>query len=307
MDSSRKRASTSGSDDSSNEQDHPAKRQRSTDIESRSSTPPEVYSDAKPAYEVINRPTAGDLGREGLKRSIALTLQAVGFDSAKNDALENFTELVDTYTMRFMSDLRRIANGARRNTLIPTDFETVLHQQDVELSALKPHLKHPIPKELLEPSYYNPVIEDTEYLHKPRPYLGEELSGQREKEERPWIPKNFPPPPPPYTYRFTPIEQTRDISKEQAEAEIAAKKGEVALRRINRAARISRQKELNALAERDLLSKQRHHTWESMMGSVLPEAGSSSKGGQEIADNSTIVNFGGRYGRKGVPKTVQRT
>ncbi|KAI1372600.1 hypothetical protein F4677DRAFT_249025 [Hypoxylon crocopeplum] len=311
MDFPKKRPSPSDS-----EHEHgQSKRQRTEEPESSSVTP-DMPKEKLP-YQIVNKPTADDLGREGLKRSIAVALKYVGFDSARKDAMESFTEVVDTYTTQFIDQLRRVANAARRNNPVPEDFELILRRHDITIDSLKPHLKLPIPKEELTPSFYDPIIEDISYLQKPRPYLGEELSGKREKEARPWIPKDFPPFPGPHTYKFTPMEQAKDTNTEQAQAETDVRKGEQALRRINRAARISQQKELKTIADREQHSKQRHQAWEGIMTELIPPSGSSSGASSvtlngpstapEIADNSTIVNFGAKYGRKGVPKNSRRT
>ncbi|KAI1761955.1 WD40-repeat-containing domain protein [Hypoxylon sp. FL1150] len=285
--------------DSTLNEEHQSKRQRTADPESQSATPIEIIPSEKTS-EVVRHP---DLGRDGLQRSIALALDYIGFDATTNDALESFTELVETYTLEFANSLKRTANAARRNEVVPEDFELILHQHNVSLSTLKLHLKHPIPKEQLEPSYHDPIIEDVSYLQKPPPYLGEELSGEKEKNGRPWIPKHFPPFPSPYTYKFTSAQPKVDWSTQQTQAETDAKKGEVALRRINRAARISQQKELKAMAERDPVTKSRHVAWEGMMGELIPQAQSgSSSSAPDIADHSTIVDFGSKYARKDVPK-----
>lgn len=191
--------------------------------------------------------------------------------------------------------------------MVPEDFELVLEKFNIPVWTLLPHLENPIPKEKLEPTYYDPVVEDVSYLQKERPFLGEELSGQQEKDQRPWIPKHFPPFPSPFTYKYTPVEPKVDHSKEKAQAEADARKAEQALRRINRAARISQQKELKAVAERDMLSRQRHSMWEDVMNELLPESGSGPAGElPDIADHSTIVDFGAKYARHDVPKNNRR-
>ncbi|KAI1467781.1 uncharacterized protein F4812DRAFT_459070 [Daldinia caldariorum] len=303
MDSSLKRAVPT---DDEPQQEPQAKRQRTTEPDSRSVTPADVDTLEKPAYNVVRRPNAEDFGRDGLRRSIGVALKHVGFDAATPDALESFTETVDTYITGFIKHLRRTANAARRNDPIPEDFELILRRHDVDLSSLKLHLKNPVREEYLTPSFFDPVTEDVQYLQKPRPFLGEELSGEKEKEARPWIPKNFPAFPSAHTYKFTPAKLEPDIEKEQLQAEADAKKGEAALRRINRAARISRQKELRAVAQREPLSRKRHQNWETIMSELLPKAGPPASGAPDIADHSTIVNFGTKYGRKGMPKTSRR-
>ncbi|OTB02752.1 hypothetical protein M426DRAFT_191061 [Hypoxylon sp. CI-4A] len=302
MDTPLKRASPS--DDDQDQSPEP-KRQRTEESDSRSTTPAEIIPPEKASYEMTKRISAGDPGREGLKRSIAMALKQVGFDSAEPEALESFTENVDTYLTGFVSDLHRVSNAARRNDIIPTDFEYVLHRHNLPLSALKPHLKNTVPKDQLPPTYFDPIKEDVSHLLKTRPYLSEELSGKKEKEERPWIPKGFPPFAPPFTYKFTPLNQTPNYTKEQLQAEADAKKAELALRHINRAARISRQKDLRAIAQRQVLGKQRNQAWEGIMTELLPPSKGVDKA-TEIADHSTIVNFGAKYGRKGVPKASRR-
>ncbi|KAI1770627.1 hypothetical protein F4818DRAFT_446041 [Hypoxylon cercidicola] len=291
--------------------DFQSKRQRTADAESQSTMSLETTLPEKPC-KVVRDP---NLGRDGLQRSIALVLDHVGFDAATKLALESFTEVVETYTTEFVNSLHRMANAARRNDPVPEDFELILRQHNVSLSALKLHLKHPIPKEKLEPTYHDPIIEDVSYLQKPRPYLGEELSGEKEKNELPWIPKHFPPFPSPHTYKFTEVQPVVDWTKQQAQAEADAKKSELALRRINRAARISQQKELKAVAERDPVTKNRHSAWEGIMEEFIPQAqpqaqaqaqAGSSTSAPEIADHSTIVDFGAKYARKDVPKTSRR-
>ncbi|KAI1642800.1 uncharacterized protein F4817DRAFT_286862 [Daldinia loculata] len=303
MDPSLKRAVPN---DDENHQEPEAKRQRTIEPDSRSVTPAEVDLSERPIYNVVRRPNAEDFGRDGLRRSIGVALKHVGFDAATPDALEGFTETVDTYITGFIEHLRRTANAARRNDPIPEDFELILRRHDVDLSSLKLHLKNPVPKEYVAPSFFDPVTEDVQYLQKPRPFLGEELSGEKEKEARPWIPKNFPAFPSAHTYRFTPAEQESDVEKEQLQAEADAKKGEAALRRISRAARISRQKELRSVAQRDPLSRKRHQNWEAMMSELLPKAGPATSSAPDIADHSSIVNFGTKYGRKGIPKNSRR-
>ncbi len=79
------------------QRDDRAKRQRTSTFEADAAL---STSETKP-YDVINKPTAEDIGRDGLRRSIALTLQHVGFDSATNEELEGFTETVDTCECTF--------------------------------------------------------------------------------------------------------------------------------------------------------------------------------------------------------------
>lgn len=319
---SRKRSSSSFSA----QREDRAKRQRTSRFEADSAL---STSEAKP-YDVINKPTAEDVGRDGLRRSIALTLQHVGFDSATNEALEGFTETVDTcecasslivpgkHKLTSMADftgfvehLKRTANAARRDNPTPADFETILQRYNIPTSSLKPHLKNPVSKKKLVPKTYNPFTEDLGAIQstKASMFLGPELDGNQEKESKEWIPSSFPSFPSKHSYRFTPVEApVRDLKKKRAEAASEARKGEEALRRIDRAAKISRQKELKELANRNPLSRQRHEALEEMMKEFIPKAGSSKSGGGmlEIADHSMIVNAGAKYLRQEVPKASRQ-
>ncbi|KAI3342553.1 hypothetical protein F4824DRAFT_446671 [Ustulina deusta] len=285
-----------------------SKRQRTTTPKPDATSPvPTPGHATHPAYEVVRHPTVESMGRDGLRRSITLTLKHIGFDSATEEALEGFTEMVETYMDGFIHQLKRVAHAARRADPIPTDYETTLRYHNLPLSSLKPHLKNPVPKRFLEPTFYDPIVENTTYLQTTPPVLGDELDGKYEKEERSWIPKHFPSFPSKHTYRYTPAElPAKDTPKKRAEALADARKAEMALRRINRAAKITRQKELKERAQRDALAKQRHDAWEGLIQSVLPTS-RTADAATEVADNSTIVNANAKYGRKELPKANRRS
>ncbi|RYO78484.1 hypothetical protein DL766_002431 [Monosporascus sp. MC13-8B] len=302
---SRKRAATG---DANHEQLDRAKRQRTATLESE----PELSAVEEPTYEVTNRPTAEDVGLDGLRRSIVLALQHVGFESATKEALESFTGTVDTYMSGFIGQLKRTAHAARRENPTPADFETVLRRYNIPTSSLKPHLKNPVPKKQLSPKTYDPITEDISALQStetPR-FLGPELDGNLDKQSREWIPESFPGFPSKHTYKFTPVEvPAPDKKKKRAEALADTRKAEQALGRIDRAGKISRHKELKEMADRDPLSKQRHQGWEEVMRAYLPKKDGSkdgSTGSLEIADFSTIVNAGARYLRQEAPKASRR-
>ncbi|TGJ82387.1 hypothetical protein E0Z10_g6376 [Xylaria hypoxylon] len=286
------------------------KRQRTTtldpDATSTAPTAPTAVHTAQPAYEVVRHPTVESMGRDGLRRSITLALKHVGFDSATEEALEGFTETVETYMDGFIHQLKRVAHASRRSVPIPTDFEAILHYHNLPLSSLKPHLKNPVPKRFLEPKFYDPIVENTTYLQSTPPILGDELDGRQEKEERVWIPKHFPSFPSKHTYRYTPAEPpVKNTPRKREEALADARKAEIALRRIDRAAKITRQKELREAAQRDTLAKQRHEAWEGLIQSVLPKNRTADEA-KEVADHSTIVNANAKYGRKELPRTNRR-
>ncbi|KAI0146236.1 hypothetical protein GGR57DRAFT_479260 [Xylariaceae sp. FL1272] len=246
------------------------------------------------------------LGRDGLRRSIGLVLEHVGFDAAREDALESFTELVETYTITFINDIKQVANGSRRLNPTAADFDKVLRNYNIPISSLKPHLKNPVRKDKLEPTFYDPIAEDTTNLALPPIVLGDELDGKHEKEERTWIPAHFPSFPSKHAYRWTPAPpKEQNTPEKRAKAQADARKGEMALRRIDRAAKITRQKELKEVAQRGRFSKKRHDAWEDLMRSLLPNNGGSN-GALEIADHSTIVDAGAKYARKEIPRSHRR-
>lgn len=58
-------------------------------------SPPTAGTD--PAdYKAVKYPTSAELARAGLRRSITLALDQVGFDSASEEAMESFSSIVET-------------------------------------------------------------------------------------------------------------------------------------------------------------------------------------------------------------------
>lgn len=72
-----------------------SKRQRTITPKPDATPSATIPATPKP-YEVVRHPTVESMGRDGLRRSITLALKHVGFDSAKEEALESFTEMVET-------------------------------------------------------------------------------------------------------------------------------------------------------------------------------------------------------------------
>lgn len=210
----------------------------------------------------------------------------------------------------FTEHIKRLAESARRSQPIPTDFAHMLRKHNVPLSSLKPHLKNPVARKKLETSYFDPlpVTPQTDYFRiASTKWLGEELDGDVEKKEKVWIPEGLPAFPSKHTYRFTPKETAAaDPAKKRAEALAAAQKGEKALRTINRATKMSQQKELRELAQKDPLSKERYDAWEAMMRSMMPQHGNSSRDRQDIADHSVIVDSSLQFRRREVPRVSNR-
>lgn len=144
---------------------------------------------------------------------------------------------------------------------------------------------------------------------KPLPLLGSELSGQADKDAKPYIPSSFPDFPSKHTYKFTPQDDTRsrDSKKIREEAALNAQQGEDALRRLVRASKMRKQKEAKTLVERDNQGKERFRLWESTMKRFMGGNSKDAATGQvEIADHSMIVNGDAAFSRKDVSRTAQR-
>ncbi|KAI0120961.1 bromodomain associated domain protein [Xylariales sp. AK1849] len=300
-------------DQTNNQSQHPCKRQRRTstlepELETSFDTLNVVGMDA--AMEEVERPTAESMARDGLRRSIVLALEHVGFESASREALESLTSTTETYLVTFVAHLKQFAESARREYPTPDDFAYMLRKHNVPISSLKPHLKNPVAKEKLEPEYYDPIpiLNRAEYFRTPsNDFLGAELDGNADKKDKAWIPDGLPSFPSKHTYMFTPVEaKPVDPEKKRAEATADAQKGEKALRRINRATKLSQQKELKEIAQRNSTSRQRHSNWEAMMKAMIPQRSIPSNDPQELADHSVIVNATGKFLRKEVPKVSNR-
>ena len=325
--------------------------------------------------------TADGIARDGLRRSIALVLDRVGFDSASEDALESFASMVETcmdsYSTELITlpcrtllliltslldltsiieDVKTFTHSARRTHPIPTDFETSLKRFNLTPSALRPHLKPPVPRRKRVASWSALPIPDDACLT--LPVLGDDLSGAPDKESKQYIPKSFPSFPSLHTYKYTPQDadsvtassdwalfdpsgqtassspgaakkkQTRplapdeiprgDPKKMREAATKEAKAGEEALRRLMRASKIAKQKELRTTAQREPARRERHGLWEAAMWELIgeearvsgrqidPGATHGPKGRFEIADHSMVVNSEGRHLRKEVARVAGR-
>jgi transcription initiation factor TFIID subunit 8 len=213
-----------------------------------------------------------------------------------------------------VEELKRTAAIARREHPTPEDFDMTLHHYNLRISSLKPHLRHPIPKEDLFVEFYDPLATDEEEFIT-RPLLEVETADQARKQEMAYIPKPFPEFPSVHTYRYTPREDSdpRNPKKIREEAARAAKQGEEALRGLVRAAKIRQQKEARVTAERDVLRRERHGLWEGAMKGLM-ESGENAGEWEmkrdmsrtEIADHSMIVNMEGVSQRREVVKSGRK-
>ncbi|KAK1762595.1 WD40 repeat-like protein [Phialemonium atrogriseum] len=271
------------------------------------------------SHEPSSTLTADEVAKKGLRRSIALVLDRVGFDSASEEAMESFTTMVETYMSSLARDVQSFANASRRTFPIPTDFETSLGRFNLTPSSLKPHLKPPVPRAKREPTWVALVAKEDAFVS--LPVLGDDLSGTPEKEAKQYIPKAFPSFPSTHTYKYTPenAEIPRGDPKKIREAAAKeAKAGEEALRRLMRASKIAKQKEVWTTAQREPARRERYDLWESAMRELIeddarakgrtfaPGATHGATGRFEIADHSMIVNAEGKYHRKEVPRSGGR-
>lgn len=211
-----------------------------------------------------------------------------------------------------IQEVKRFSLAARREHPIPTDFELMMGYHNLTTSSLRPHLRNPLPRYRLAPTFHAIRAADDDALAT-LPLLGEELSGQADKDSKPYIPSSFPDFPSRHTYRFTPQEDTgaRDSKKIREEAARTAEQGEDALRRLVRASKMRKQKEVKSLVERDIQGKERFRLWEAtmkrFMGADAALRGEASAADQhEIADHSMIVNGDTFFARKEVARMSKR-
>ena len=142
------------------------------------------------------------------------------------------------------------------------------------------------------------------------PLLSEELSGKADKDRKSYIPASFPDFPSRHTYSFTPQEDIniRDPKRTREEAARTAQQGEDALRRLVRASKMRKQKEVKSLVERDEQGKERFRLWELTMRRFMGTDAREEKVDQiEAADHSMIVNSDTQFSRKEVPRQHKRT
>lgn len=197
-----------------------------------------------------------------------------------------------------------------------------------------------------------------EPLDRDLPVLGDELDGASDKAKKKYIPSSFPAFPSIHTYKYTPESvdavtvsddwgpfnpdvpsQTLDGSRSQAQpqrplapneiprgdpkkmreaAAKEAKAGECALRRLMRASKIAKQKEVWSSAQRHPVRRDRYNLWEAAMRELIeddikskgrqsvPVSMHGDKGRFEIADHSMIVNTEKGYYRRDLPRAGVR-
>ncbi|CAI6333701.1 unnamed protein product [Periconia digitata] len=186
----------------------------------------------------ITEPNNGGFGATGdkqffdfqLRRAIAVQCKGIGFDSARPEALEQFSGLVDDFMTNFLAEVRKSMSSARRTETVPHDWICGLKSAGINGSSdLESHLDYgSVPSQLLQPPL---ASSDTTEVPPPdlEGLLGPELSGKSDKESRKYIPAHFPPFPSKHTYKATPVfshreNDPRSIREKAAEEGIAAEK-----------------------------------------------------------------------------------
>lgn len=190
-----------------------------------------------------------------------------------------------------ISEVQTLALAARRDHPIPPDFQLMLRRHNIPISSLKPHLNPPVPKSLLNPSYVDALPIDLEAFTA-LPLLSEELSGRADKDAKIYIPSAFPDFPSKHTYCFTPQEDTstHDPQAIREQAARTAQEGEDALRRLVRASKMRKQKEVKSLVEQDSHGKERFRLWEQTMKRFMGSENKEHMDQVDVADHSMIVN-----------------
>lgn len=270
------------------------------------------------------------VNRKTLQRSIALALEHVGFDSASEEAMESFTLMTETYLKSMCEDVLSYANHARRNMVVPTDFELAYRDFNIDEKKLKRHRRNAIPPETI--SVPEKETDDTDRKEvksfKDLPCLSEELSGKRDKETKSYIPSFLPEFPSTHTYKYTPtdiesvtvrqpIHQAStnanahptpdwrgDPKKTREAAAVQAKQAEEALRKLVRASKMASLKDLRSTAEKNPMSKKRYDLWEDAMKDMLGQNGAAAR--EDVADHSMIVNAQKKFHRREVPRSTKK-
>ncbi len=206
----------------------------------------------------------------------------------------------------FLTKITSSMLNSRRSQPTPKDFEYGLREFCLPMASLEPHLRPPIPK------YKSQIVleplppEELSYNDITR-LIGDDLSGDQEKNRMPYIPKRFPSFPSKHTYKWTEKESARetDPRKIREEAAKAARQGEEALRRLTKVGKAGQEKDVKNAASKDPQSKERHNMWEQTMAELLAgrrDIATAATAPVHEDDRSMIVNADRSFYRKGVPE-----
>jgi len=246
-----------------------------------------------------------------LERSIAVALDAVGFEDADVKALAQFRHLIEEYMHGFTRSVHRSMVAGRRRTTIPQDFTYALENHHLTLRSLIPHLsppvydgstaRHPIlsSKSAIQPPLSSqPVESDTDFQQ--LDLIGHVLSSSaKAKQQQHIFPSSFPALPSEHTYKDNPVymARERDPQKIREQATEEGRLGEEALRRLAG-------KKPDIKVENKKLFRQRaQDMWAAVMESVEKDVEGSGSGGPAGASTGMLsgpVNAESVYWRKPV-------
>lgn len=237
-------------------------------------------------------------------------------------------------------DVLSLANHARRNDIVATDFDLSLKYFNVDLSDLKRHRRNAIPRDKIKgPERAADAGQRTvgDKVFTDLPCLDEELSGKSDKDARSYIPKYFPDFPSTHTYKYTPtdiesvtvrtpiheaVSSTKAITqptpdwrgdpkKIREAAAVQAKQAEEALRKLVRASKMASLKDLRSTAEQNPISKNRYDLWEEAMKDMLQYRGLADgrddANREDVADLSMVVNAEKKYHRREIPRSAKKS
>ncbi|PMD65987.1 uncharacterized protein K444DRAFT_486982, partial [Hyaloscypha bicolor E] len=292
-----KRSTPSHSDDDSI--DEPGMKRRRFEETLPNTPPPEEDTSPIPSQ----RRMFDDDPHQLLLRSVALTLEHVGFTAATPESLEAMCAEVETYAAHFLSKVTSSMLNARRSLPTPLDFKYALEEFDLPIASIEPHLNPPIPRSKLLIQLEALPVEKLP-TSSAGILLGSELSGEKDKNDKQYIPKKFPSFPGQHTYKWTDKQSVRETNprKIREEAAKAARQGEEALRRLTRVSKVGKEKDVKKIASKDPKSKERHEVWEKAMDDlVFTKQSLAGEGASQERDQSMIVNANSPFFRKGAP------
>lgn len=209
-------------------------------------------------------------------------------------------------------EIKDLANTSRREYAIPSDFETVLRRFNLPVSSLAPHLLDPRSNPSKRQYREGPGESEAtlaQFKGTPLHFLGKELSGRVDKTSKHYIPSSFPDFPSQHTYKFTSEDDGRERNTQKIREEAAenAQQGEEALRRLVRASKMRKQKEVKMLAEGDDQGRERFRLWQAAMkGAISDRVDQNGNKGSEISDHSMIVNGDSIFARKDTSRHTDR-
>lgn len=229
-----------------------------------------------------------------LTRSIALALDAVGFEAAEPVAMESFRAEVEECTILtlfipriltvkliisdmtdFLANVRLSMLSSRRTQTVPQDFLQSLHTHHLSLRSLTPHLDPPVPPSRSQIS----IDVDTapEEKQSEFPFLEPTLIGiSDDAESRSYVPKHFPAFPSKHTYKMTPEVPERENEPRKIR-ELAMEEGRLAEEALRRFLSAGSDRTFNTTSKKrpaaNSARSRREGLWQETMSAVAEESG----------------------------------